>query len=171
MTVSSQHSTYCVINLEQISDGLQPSLVWSLIIIRCFTLTCIFASLIFLTTDKSAQYRTPSWMTLEQRFHFPLITTFNGTRCVFELRTNCNSYLPAHHISDKYLSLPSNVILPRVWARRWVDLVHTISKQAGSDKGLPHLSHPILALYKLLTYLLTPWSRVLLEKLTSKLCS
>ena len=33
-------------------------------------------------------------MTLEWCFHLPHITTFNGPRCIFELRTNYNSYLP-----------------------------------------------------------------------------
>jgi hypothetical protein len=33
-------------------------------------------------------------MTLEQCFHLPHTTTFNGPRCIFELRTNYNSYLP-----------------------------------------------------------------------------
>jgi hypothetical protein len=27
--------------------------------------------------------------------HLPRITTFNGPRCIFELRTNYNLYLPA----------------------------------------------------------------------------
>ena len=35
--------------------------------------------------------------------------------------------------------------------------------------GLPHMPSCLFALF--LPYLLTPWSRVLLEKLTSKLCS
>jgi len=49
---------------------------------------------------------------------------------------------------------------------RLIQLVESfsfVSDTAGF--GQPHRS-----LY-LLTYLLTPWSRVLLEKLTSKLCS
>ena len=37
-------------------------------------------------------------MTLEQCFQLPHITTFNGSRCIFELRTNYNSYLPAPRI-------------------------------------------------------------------------
>ena len=70
--------------------------VRNLIIMRCSTLTCTFASLIFLTTDKIAQQQTTGrWMPLEQYFHLPHITTFNGPRCIFELRTNYNSYLPA----------------------------------------------------------------------------
>jgi len=38
-------------------------------------------------------------MTLEQRFHLPHISTFNGPHCIFELQTNYNSYLPAPPIS------------------------------------------------------------------------
>jgi hypothetical protein len=34
-------------------------------------------------------------MTLEQCCHLPHITIINGPRCIFELRTNYNSYLPA----------------------------------------------------------------------------
>ena len=37
-------------------------------------------------------------MTLEQCFHLPHITAFNGPHCIFELRTNYNSYLPATRI-------------------------------------------------------------------------
>jgi hypothetical protein len=37
-------------------------------------------------------------MTLKQCFHLPHITAFNGPRCIFELRTNYNSYLPLPHI-------------------------------------------------------------------------
>ena len=63
---------------------------------RCSTLTCTFALLIFLTTDKTVQEQTPGrWMTLVQCFHLAYITTFSGPRCIFELRTNYNSYLPA----------------------------------------------------------------------------
>jgi hypothetical protein len=42
-------------------------------------------------------------MTLEQCFHLPHITTFNGPRCIFELRTNYNSYLPAPRVYLLYL--------------------------------------------------------------------
>jgi len=48
-------SPYCLFNLLQISDGLRPTFLRNLIIMRCFMLTCTFASLIFLTTDKTAQ--------------------------------------------------------------------------------------------------------------------
>ena len=42
------------------------------------------------------QQKTPGrWVILEQCFHLPHITTFNGPRCIFELLTNYNSYLPA----------------------------------------------------------------------------
>jgi len=51
LTFDSVFSPYCLFNLEQISDSLQPSFVRNLIIMGCSTLTCIFASLIFLTTD------------------------------------------------------------------------------------------------------------------------
>ena len=46
-------------------------------------------------------------MTLGQCLHLPHITTFNGPRCIFELRTNYNSYLPAPRIlfDEKYLSV------------------------------------------------------------------
>jgi hypothetical protein len=69
-----------------------------LIIMCCSTLTCSFTSLLFLTTDKTAQLQTPGGrLTLEWCFHLPHITTFNRPCCIFELRTNYNSYLPAPH--------------------------------------------------------------------------
>ena len=39
------------------------------------------------------------WVTLQQCFHLPHITTLNRPRCIFELRTNFNSYLPVPRIS------------------------------------------------------------------------
>jgi hypothetical protein len=41
---------------------------------RCSTLTCTFASLTFLTTDKTEQQQTAGWgMTLEQCFHLNIL--------------------------------------------------------------------------------------------------
>jgi len=66
------------------------------------TITCTFASLIFLTTHKTVQEQTPGrWMTLEHCFHLPHITTFKVLRCSFELWTNYNSYIPALCINWK----------------------------------------------------------------------
>jgi hypothetical protein len=46
----------------------------NLIIMCCSTLAYIFASLIFLTTDKTAQWQTAGWgMTLEQCFHLNIL--------------------------------------------------------------------------------------------------
>jgi len=55
LTFDSVFSPYCLFNLEQISDGLQPSFVRNLIIMRCSTLTCTLDSLSFLTINKIAQ--------------------------------------------------------------------------------------------------------------------
>ena len=95
LTFDSVFSPYCSFNLEQISDGLQPSFVRNLITMRCSKLTCNFASLIFLTADATAQWQTPGWrMILEQCCLLPHITVFSGPRCIFDLRTNYNPYLP-----------------------------------------------------------------------------
>jgi len=65
---------------------------------RCSTLTCTFTSLIFLTTNRTAQSQTPGRrMTLERWCHLPHIVIFNGPCCIFELRTNYN-YLPAPRV-------------------------------------------------------------------------
>jgi hypothetical protein len=40
LTFDSVFSPYCLFNLEQISEDLQPSFISNLIIVRCSTLTC-----------------------------------------------------------------------------------------------------------------------------------
>jgi hypothetical protein len=46
-----------------------------------------------------------------------------------------------------------------------------VNNQTDAQFFFSYMFISILYIQTLLTYLLTPWSRVLLEKLTSKLCS
>ena len=64
-----------------------------------------------------------------------------------------------------YLCTDMNKILPA-----WVDVIVTVVSTQLSEMRLDR-SDRLLTVCKMTYYLLTPWSRVLLEKLTSKLCS
>jgi len=96
----------------------------------------------------------------------PYLITYYTLKLLASVEMPNHCCVHPNFLHNQKYSVPLNnslYLLLTSWRFRCVEMFNCSEK---SWKGR-HISEP----FPLLTYILTPWSRVLLEKLTSKLCS
>jgi len=114
------------------------------------------------------------------RYFFPIALRSNRRHCLLILEVS-RSHTTTHHsrydCSGRIISCLQRPLLDNtrlsqetdIHAPRWDSNLQ--SQQMSGRRPTPSTDRPLGSANTGITYLLTPWSRVLLEKLTSKLCS